>query len=261
MPGLMNMPKEIRDQILKLCLLVDGTINPYPAFYEDKDHFANCNRKPDIALLKVNKVLNFEATDIFYEENTWQLSLPRPLEHLPFKKDSIWKFHSDRITRLRTIMTMYDLSPNTILMAARKADDWSILNGHQQAILIHSFGFRAAVDTWDWKKAMMIRIMPLTLEIDMKNMYCPIGCCRSNFIELLGSFLSDAMYESFELSTSGFEPFTNAPTTDVSLVGLTKGEGRYLISRWKGQDPEDESDGESIDAAIRFRTRWWTAIR
>lgn len=98
----MNMPREIRYQILELCLLVEGTINPYPALHEDKNQFAKCNRKPDVALLKVNKVLNFEATRIIYSMNTWQLSSPRPLEFPPLQKALMWNLHRGRIFRLCT---------------------------------------------------------------------------------------------------------------------------------------------------------------
>lgn len=263
MPGLMNMPREIRYQILELCLLVEGTINPYPALHEDRDQFAKCNQKPDIALLKVNKVLNLEATEIFYEMNTWQLSSPRPLEDPPFEKDLIWKFHSDRISHLRIVMDMYDLPPNTILTAARKADGNS-LEDYQRTKFIHERCLEAALETWEWKTEMMVHIKPLTLEIDMKNMYCPIGCCHGQFIDGLAIVMITTVYVSSEgrhdeLSTNG--SFTNAPTADMSVVGLTKGEERHLISRMQGLDSEGEADGESMEAALRFRIQWREPFR
>ena len=68
MSPFMRIPPEIRMSILELCLIV-GKINPYPIHYEDDDPFAAVQRKPDIALLTVNKNLNAEASEIFYGKN------------------------------------------------------------------------------------------------------------------------------------------------------------------------------------------------
>lgn len=226
----MDMPREIRNQILELCLLVDGTINPYPAIYEDKDHFANCNRTPDVALLKVNKVLNFEATDIFYSMNTWQLSSPRPLDLQPFKKDLMWNLHRGRICHLRILMDMRDVPADTILKAARMADD-RLLRGDQRTIFIHDHGLRGALETRRWKLMMKNYIKPLTLEIDMKHMYCPTGCCRDEFIDFLGVMIRRLLYMDQQHRLYG--P-SSGPTRDLNVIGLTNGEESNLIRRiWK----------------------------
>ena len=241
----MNMPKELRDQILELCLLVDGTINPYPAFYEDKDHFANCNRKPDIALLKANRVLNFEATDIFYSKNTWQLSSPRPLDFPPFKKDLMWNLHRDRIFHLRILMDMRDHPPEIVLEAARKADD-RLLKGDQRTVFVHDHCSKGAWETWRWKMLMKSYIKPLTLEIDMKHMYCPTGCCRNEFIDFLGGMMRRILYMNEQMRIHG-RP-SRGLTTGLNVVGLTNGEEDNLIRQiWK-QDSQGEGNELPIDA-------------
>ena len=262
MPSLTDMPREIRYQILELCLFVEGTINPYPAPHEDKDQFAKCNRKSDIALLKVNKVLNSEATEIFHNENTWQLSSPHPLEEPPFENDTIWKFHSHRISHLRIDMNMNDLPPNTVLFAAINADHGS-LRGNERTDFIHGSALEAAGESWRWKMMMMDQIKPLTVEIDMRPMYCPLGCCRGVFIDLFAIFIDNLLNVSNkgrrdELSKTG--SLSNAPTTDMSIVGLTNKEQRYFIATIKGQESASAPDNEPIEAPVRFTLEWRGAL-
>ena len=254
MPGLMDMPSEIRYQILELCLLVEGTINPYPALHEDKDQFAKCNRKPDVALLKVNKVLNFMATRTFYKINTWQLGSPRPLELPPFQnqKDLMWEFHRDRILRLRIRMDMYDLPPNTVLEAARKANERS-LGGHQRSNFVHKESLESALETMRWKMFMNSFIKALTLEIDMKDMFCPTGSCRNRLIRILGIMIGNTVSVTNDLRVRGT---SSGQTTDLNVVGLAKGEEQHLIRQiWK-QDLEGAVDEEPIDAVPRVTIQW-----
>ena len=84
-PHFTGLPREIRDAILELCLVVEGPINPYPTYYEDPNPFEKANRKPDVALLKVNKKINAEAAETLYGGNLWKLTwrledYPRILE-------------------------------------------------------------------------------------------------------------------------------------------------------------------------------------
>ncbi|KAK0508088.1 hypothetical protein JMJ35_009172 [Cladonia borealis] len=256
MPGLMDMPSEIRYQILELCLLVEGTINPYPALHEDKDQFAKCNRKPDLALLKVNKVLNFVATRIFYKRNTWQLGSPRPLELPPFQnqKDLMWEFHRDRILRLRIRMDMYDLPPNTVLEAARKANERS-LGGQQRTTFVHDDSLKDTRATIFWKMVMIYYIKPLTVEVDMKDMFCPVGCCRNDLIQDSGRKIRSLIHFSNELPQSSTR--RRGQTTDLSVVGLAKGEEQTLIREiWK-QESEDGPDEVSFSAAPKVTIQWY----
>lgn len=116
----MRLPCETRDQILELCLVVDGPINPDPAYYEIKDPFAKTHRRPDVALLKVNKTINAEATQIFYGKNIFNLNLQLRLSvndtnrgFAHFEASALGRF-SNIIRHLRTSFDFRVLSP----------DDW-----------------------------------------------------------------------------------------------------------------------------------------
>ena len=252
MPGLMDMPAEIRYQILELCLVVEGTINPYPALHEGRDQFAKCNRKPDVALLKVNKVLNLEATRTIYSMNTWQLSSPRPLVRPQFAIDLIWLLHCGRIFHLRMVMDIYDIPPNTILNAAREADERS-LEGDQRMTFVHDRCLRDTEQTIRWKMVMVTSIQPLKLEIDIKNMYCPTGCCRDELIKYSGRRVRKIVARCDELRAHGH---STGLRTDLNVVGLVKGEERNLIRKTWKQDLEVEADEELVDWTPQFTIEW-----
>ena len=261
MLSLTDMPREIRYQILEFCLLVEGTINPYPAPHEDKDQFAKCNRKPDIALLSINKLLNLEATDLFYKNNTWQLNSPWRLDYPPFEEDMIWKFHSGRIFHLGILMDMWDHTPDPVIAAVNIADANSLTDDYRRTF-IHERCFEAALETWNWKMAVILDIIPSTLEIDMKNMYCPMGCCRNQFIDLWGRVMKSVVCVSdgpcgYWRNTGQLH--ANEPTTALSLIGLTKAHKRRLIRGNRSQDEESEADGAPINTDLRFKIQWRNA--
>lgn len=68
-PHFTRLPREINDAILELCLVVEGPINPYPTKNEDQNPFEKAVCKPDVALLKVNKGINAEASESLYGGN------------------------------------------------------------------------------------------------------------------------------------------------------------------------------------------------
>lgn len=83
MSHLMKIPREVREAILELCLVIEGEINPYPTLYQDQDPFSDNNRKPDIVLLTFHKVINTEASKIFNGKNVWLLTWRLAGQFLP----------------------------------------------------------------------------------------------------------------------------------------------------------------------------------
>jgi hypothetical protein len=70
-----TFPSEVQRLILDWSLKVEGHIKPYPAYFESRDVFHETNKKPNIALLRVNRAIIKEATKILYAKNTWKVSL------------------------------------------------------------------------------------------------------------------------------------------------------------------------------------------
>ncbi|KAL8860701.1 MAG: hypothetical protein Q9178_002731 [Gyalolechia marmorata] len=84
MAAFFDLPREIRDKIYEICLVMKGEIAPFPG---PKDHLsclaANrvqsqqefyANQKPEVVLLQLNKQINIEATLILYGQNLWRVS-------------------------------------------------------------------------------------------------------------------------------------------------------------------------------------------
>ncbi|KAM0797574.1 hypothetical protein BDR22DRAFT_892205 [Usnea florida] len=103
-PHFTTLPREIRDAILELCLVV-GVIDPHPV-WEDWNPFLRSTRKPDISLLAVNKSINAEGTEIFYGKNVWVINWPSSHEGTgewiyQETMDKIWHIHHDQIRHVR----------------------------------------------------------------------------------------------------------------------------------------------------------------
>ena len=118
-PHFTTLPREIRDAILELCLVV-GVINPHP--WGDRDFVIASTREPDIALLAVNKKINAEGTEIFYGKNVWVINRMfkgegqrECVSQAPM--DEIWHNHRDQIRHVHMA-----LNPEE-----SKVDLWSLV--------------------------------------------------------------------------------------------------------------------------------------
>lgn len=69
-----DFPREIRDMIYTFYLVVDAEIMPYEENYDPVK--ATVATPPQLALLRTNKMIRAEATNIFYAKNTCTYSGP-----------------------------------------------------------------------------------------------------------------------------------------------------------------------------------------
>ena len=111
-PHFTTLPREIRDAILEMCLVV-GVIDPHP-IREDWKPFVRSTRKPDISLLAVNKSINAEATEIFYGMNVWVINWSCNDEGpgrwvYQATMDKIWYIHHDQIRHVRIPVNLFDV--------------------------------------------------------------------------------------------------------------------------------------------------------
>ena len=108
-PHFTTLPREIRDAILEMCLVV-GTINPYPW----RNWKCESTRKPDMSLLAVNKAINAEASEIFYGKNVWVINWcsndadPGGWVHQA-TMDKIWHIRHDQIRHVRISLCLLEI--------------------------------------------------------------------------------------------------------------------------------------------------------
>ena len=150
-------------------------------------------------------------------------------------------------------MDMYDLPPNTILEAARKANE-SSLGGQQRTTFVHDDSLKDARAAIFWKMVMIYYIKPLTVEVDMKDMFCPLGCCRNDLIQDSGRRIRSLIHFSNEQPQSSTR--RRGQTTDLSVVGLAKGEEQTLIREFWKHESEGGPDEVSFSAAPKVTIQW-----
>lgn len=184
-PYFTNLPQEIRDKILELCLVVEGPINAHPTDYEDGNPFENCSRKPDISLLGVSKAISAEAAETFYGKNTWVLNWSTEDEEPKARSskvpsDKIWHIHREQIRHVCFSFDIQDLNPETLVVATRMAYDThpeesSAMTRRKTA---HFYRLIFLKIICGWKLNMCRHIGVESVTINIENLFCSDGCCR-----------------------------------------------------------------------------------
>ncbi|KAI4263544.1 MAG: hypothetical protein L6R42_001313 [Xanthoria sp. 1 TBL-2021] len=195
----LELPAEIRNEIYEMCLVVDGTINPYPVPYRDNNLIApNGQSKPLVALLRVSKLLNAEARPILYGRNTWlynQNCVAIRQNHAAFARQPFWDhLNSSRLAHTpmgHVIMTFSfrDLNQEELRpLYTTWARTQHLLRpgGNPQATamkIAHSEHYRVLYNIWYWKAKRFVELVsrlhaPKRLTLDFTECYCHGGCCR-----------------------------------------------------------------------------------
>ena len=270
----MGIPREIRDAIFEICLVVEGPINPHPAYYESKDPFAEADRKPDVALLKVNKFLIHEATKILYSKNVWRLTWPggdpqnfqRIVE---CRQGQIWGIHSQHIRHVITSFDVRDVEPDELLNASRTVHEpgYSDLDMVAKHRLIHDHRFQSLRLICQWKYLFFKLLSPSSATVcgfsppesatfDLDNFFCPSGCCRE---EALGAICREIVfqrdYRNCMLKGHQLEQCETDPQTKYTILGLKTTAERNIVRRAWHRKLEDE-DSEKVSGGTELSI-WW----
>lgn len=170
MPNFLDLPPELRDMIYEYCL-VQGEIIPYPMDYEKQELQRPLPRKPDISLLRVNSVIGAEARVVLYEKNVWRLSYN-------YEGKALWTSAKDLIRKLNVSFDVRDLDSTDqleISLCVRNHVGDDTLSDTCHLWLSE----RLLDEIWFWKVSMMLKVTMLTdLKLDVRNCFCPHGCCR-----------------------------------------------------------------------------------
>lgn len=213
--GFEKFPREIRDMIYELCLCVDGILDPYPEWFTS-DHIPKIKgRKPEVALLALNKQIRDEALPILFGKNTWRITakkvnlaekIARRLGH--GEVDSLWDQYGSHIQKVDLKYTRTQHPPESfeehLYYAYELYPDDTLEDRSARADTIHEYV------TDDLKPAWVVMINALdccpnieTIHIDTGNLYCPIGCCRTNIVRNLFAKYMAEVKAGVEVSVSG----------------------------------------------------------
>ncbi|KAL8948528.1 MAG: hypothetical protein Q9222_005296 [Ikaeria aurantiellina] len=193
----LDLPLEIRTMIYEYCLVVQGEIVPYPAEYEyprykgDKKSDQEDNymkRKPDVALLQVNKQIGEEARQILHGRNLWRVSLPSTKRNGESWR-TVLSMYENVYESVRHVVTSFDVRDLGLEQSIKFHEGWNNrlpspsyndTDPAPQSRLdnIHYDRKLKLERRWDRKIDAMVPLSRETLIIDITNCWCPFGCCR-----------------------------------------------------------------------------------
>ncbi|KAI4130704.1 MAG: hypothetical protein LQ338_001605 [Usnochroma carphineum] len=113
-----TLPGEIRAEIYRMALIVNGVINPYPAYFQPLSKVEGGQDLPQVALLQTCRQIRAEALPTLYGQNTWRLNvqsseldidLSEPLGAGELKEKWIGRFWKTRAADIRHVVTGYDM--------------------------------------------------------------------------------------------------------------------------------------------------------
>ncbi|CAL8574155.1 hypothetical protein XPA_000125 [Xanthoria parietina] len=195
MAGFLSLPREIRDMIYEICLVVNGEIVPYPAEYEypryKPEHLTEqrrnyMDRKPDVALLQVNKEIREETCPILYGRNLWRMS-GGTLSHWDCRVRTFARF--DRVLRhFKHVISSSDsrdldhgyFDARRQLRHHKFMSPDEIESTEERMVPLHELRNYDLLQCWSVKMRLPYStdIDLETVTIDISNSWCAFGCCR-----------------------------------------------------------------------------------
>ena len=107
MTGFLSLPREIRNMVYELALVVDDVLTPYNEHYAlEKQDLTFRKALPTVALLGVSKLVQLEAVEYLYGWNTWRISSTAPtLFTLAGYTENLWGLRAEY---LKHVVTLFD---------------------------------------------------------------------------------------------------------------------------------------------------------
>lgn len=254
--------------------MVEGPINPLPAYYESKDPFAEADRKPDVALLKVNKFVNHEATKILYSKNVWRLTWPGGDPHnyqrmIDGKQSQIWGIRSQHIRHVITSFDVRDVEPDELLSTSRTVHgpDYSDLDVVAKHRLIHDHCFQSLRLICQWKYLFFEPLSPSSVTVcrfsplrsatfDLDNFFFPSGCGLDEALEVIcREIIFQWDYRNCMLKCRLLEQCKTDPRTKYTILGLKTTAERNIVHRAWHRRFED-ADNEKVNGGTELSI-WW----
>lgn len=214
-PTLLTIAGELRNRIYELVLLEDDKVYPF----DYKPCSCNCpkyNRQaPCISLLRVNKQINAEATEILYSSVTFHLTTGYALMRFMAvgelcmygTPNSKHVFSSRHLIRSLHLKVVPEYIPNEV-HSSRMLECWAdpifqTITKKQRAQIIHQNYREVCQMVWTNAGKVVTEMKGLNLlSIDVEQAFCPSGCCRM-VGHVLKSFQGLKKKDGFKITISG----------------------------------------------------------
>jgi len=239
-----KFPREIRDMIYELCLCVDGILVPYPESFETDDEDEVMGHKPEVALLALNKQIRDETLPILFGKNTWRITVNEvdlAEDHASAidngKVDTLWRRYGSHIHKIDIEYTRTQHSSEgfeDIIGYAHEVAPGDTLDARRtRADTIHDHVRMDLKSAWV-AIAEVLDCCPNIehVHIDTSDLYCPIGCCRTNIVRSL-------------FTEPGYLAVVKAKV-EVCVSGIFDEEERGYIVAWRTQSGSREEKAEAM---------------
>lgn len=165
--------------IYEYCLVVNYELNPHPTDYEQYAIQRPLPRKPDVALLEINKQIRDEAAIVLYGKNIWRVSHQSNVLVQP----EIWR----KVSLFRHVVVSFDfrdlhsshlLEISLAVLKSRRSMETEA-DEVSASTIIHAKRRFDLQSPWmakmRWVGAMHLK----SIVLDFSNALCPNGCCRA----------------------------------------------------------------------------------
>lgn len=179
--------------IYQLCLCVEGVFFPYLETYKDQDYDFQ-DRKPTVALLALNRNIRNGALPVLFEENVWRITDTQVdlagtdydnEENDEIEADTLWKRYGSYIKHLTVAYNHKDQIPCLIADYIRSVHYQIPDTRQKRAKDIHGGLLVNMNNSWlSVMKNMEYCTHIGHLNIDIIDLYCAIGCCRTNRVKV-----------------------------------------------------------------------------
>ncbi|KAL8671030.1 MAG: hypothetical protein Q9168_004462 [Polycauliona sp. 1 TL-2023] len=189
MSSFLGLPAEVRNMIYEYCLVVNGEIVPYPAEYEyprfkpkhvTAQQLNYMNRKPDVALLQVNKQVREETCPVLYGRNVWRMSGTWDSESTFDQFTAVKRHFNHMVTSLDSRDLGHAYFDVGIQSEIWKRKTLCISSIKDRRKAEHSSRTMDLDETWYTRMDFLHgdRSGLKILTVDISNSWCPFGCCR-----------------------------------------------------------------------------------
>lgn len=258
-PTLLTIPGELRNRIYELALLQDSKVYPF----DYKPCSCDCPKykrhAPAVALLRVNRQINREATPLLYSRVTFRLSTGYLFmkfmalgEVCMYGSPSASEVYPSRhLIRSLRIKFVPEHMPSEV-RSGHVLDCWAdpnfqLLSKKQRAQAIHRYNRDVCQAVWTNAGKVIILMRELKfLSMDLEQVFCPLGCCRM-VGHVLRSLKGLRKKEGFTIEVSGE---LKEEEKQMILGGLKYSRHAvdyYSFTLEEGEDDENDDENDDDD--------------
>lgn len=187
MPNFMDLPREVRATIYEHCLVVRDPIAPYAEnHWLSPADLAFRKQMPTVALLAVNKTIEFEAAAILYGKNVWRITAKPAF--IPYQNDdSLWFRRAQLFKSIVIVFDRNDFESTEWFETVRRREHQNADRPSKTDVFnMHNAAENILWQTWQSKLGFMWAVSDFASAVfDVNRLNCPTYYYRRRMLRLL----------------------------------------------------------------------------